>query len=172
MSPKSVVSFFLNLDKEETINARPTPEKQEINDVESKSWLKPSDVSSQPFLSGDKEHDIKPSIVSNILVKPPVSTTAVVEKPSDKTESAKIESNQKPTSKESRKSIKGRKPTTSSRRKKLQKMAHAKITKVQKHKKESRTKDVILVEEDSLHATMDLGGTTIPAEPTNNGSST
>ena len=36
----------------------------------------------------------------------------------------------------------------------------------------TRRKDAILEEEDSLHATMDLGGTTIPAEPIKNYSST
>ena len=160
--------FFLNLEKEETINAKAPPEKQENNDDESKSRLKPPARSSHSFLSGDKEQDIKHSIASQTSVKSPVPTTSVIQKPPDKSESAKIEFNQKPTSNESKKSLKKRKLTTTSRSKKSQKEANEEVNKVQKHRKESRTQDVILVEEDSLLATMDLGGTTIPAEPIKN----
>ena len=110
--------------------------------------------------------------MSEILRKSPDSTTSVIQKPTDKTESAKIKSNQKPTLNQSKKSLKERKSTTASRNKKLQKKVHRKVNKLHKQKIESGTKDVILVEEDSLLATMDLGGTTIPAEPTKNDTST
>ena len=134
--------------------------------------MKPPDRSCQSFLPGDKEYNRRPSISSEMLLKSPVSTTSAIKKPPDKIESVKIESNQKPTSNQSKKAFKGRKSTTASRSKKLQKKVHRKVNKVHKEKIEKGTKDVILVEEDSLHATMDLGGTTIPAEPTKNDSST
>ena len=60
--------------------------------------------------------------------------------------------------------IKRTKPKIALRNKKSKK-EYVKSRTIKKEQDKISVEDTIIEEEDSLHATMDLGGTTIPAEP-------
>ena len=75
-------------------------------------------------------------------------------------------------SNKSKKALKRSKMMNTIKNRKMRKKIDVKTNVVQKDARKPKAKDVIVEEEDSLHATMDLGGTTIPAEPIKIDSST
>ena len=120
----------------------------------------------QSSLHQDERHNVNPLITSKHLKNSSESTTVIMTDQSpdtstlDKKEPVPVTASNK-----SKKALKRSKMMNTIKNRKMRKKIDVKTNVVQKDARKPKAKDVIVEEEDSLHATMDLGGTTIPAEP-------
>ena len=127
----------------------------------------------QSSLHQDERHNVNPLITSKHLKNSSESTTVIMTDQSpdtstlDKKEPVPVTASNK-----SKKALKRSKMMNTIKNRKMRKKIDVKTNVVQKDARKPKAKDVIVEEEDSLHATMDLGGTTIPAEPIKIDSST
>ena len=127
----------------------------------------------QSSLHQDERHNVNPLITSKHLKNSSESTTVIMTDQSpdtstlDKKEPVPVTASNK-----SKKALKRSKMMNTIKNRKMRKKIDVKTNVVQKDARKPKAKDIIVEEEDSLHATMDLGGTTIPAEPIKIDSST
>jgi len=143
-----------------------TSDKMEHNEVRPKSWLEIPDSSSHSFLHLNMEHDETPASKSLTSIKLPDSKAVkLINKSQEESTIDKSKSKIVSITKKSKKLEKRRKLAATSKNANSTKKLPGKIEKVRKERKEPKAKEIIVEEEDSLHSAMDLGGTTIPADP-------
>ena len=155
--------FILKLGKQENKVVKPTSDKIERNEAQPKAWLKGSDGSNHSFLHKNIEHGETPTSESLTSIEPLDSKSlTITDKPQIESKVHNTNSKGVSSSNKSKKLAKRRKLTASLKNKESTRNPPRKV---EKEQVETKAKETIAEEEDSLHATMDLGGTTIPAEP-------